>query len=223
MSVLLQENYHLFLAINHLAGRFAWLDALMIFGANLAIFLWPLLLLALWGLPQAWRSRALQAGEQAILQERRATALWVVVACVLAYLFNLGLEHLLFEPRPFVSHVVHLLITHPADASFPSDHTAVSFAVVGMLLLALPTLAAHAWNRQSRHLLRVPLILLVLALLLACGIGLARVFVGVHYPGDILGGALSGLCAAVIITILRRYLRQPTTALLAFAERLRLA
>ncbi len=48
MSVLLQANYHVFLDINHLADALSvvWLETLMIFGANLAIFFWPLLLLA---------------------------------------------------------------------------------------------------------------------------------------------------------------------------------
>lgn len=225
MSVVLQENYHLFVEINHLAGRSPWLDTLMIVGANLALFLWPLLLLALWGRPCWWRARPFQAGEQELLHERRATVLWMVGACLLAYLFNLGLEHLIFEPRPFVSHVVHLLITHPADASFPSDHAAVSFALVGMLLFSLPALRSTVGPGQRHRwcLLRVPLLLLALSLLLACWIGFARVFVGVHYPGDILGGALSGLCAAAVMTGLRRRLDRLTCALLRLAEQCRLA
>ena len=36
------------------------------------------------------------------------------------------------------------------------------------------------------------------AFVIGCMIGLARVFVGVHYPGDVLGGALDGLVAAYI-------------------------
>jgi len=43
------------------------------------------------------------------------------------------------------------------------------------------------------------------------------------YPGDILGGAIDGLIAALLITLLSRWLHQPTHAVLSFAHRLRLA
>jgi len=51
-----------------------------------------------------------------------------------------------------------------------------------------------------------------LAVLMACSIGIARVFVDVHYPLDILRGAGSGLVAAGIMIALRRLLRIPTRA-----------
>jgi undecaprenyl-diphosphatase len=155
---------------------------------------------------------------------------WSIAASVLAVAFNLGLEHLIFEPRPFVAHAVHLLIAHPADASFPSDHSAVSFAVAAMLLFTVPTLLAHAWKQrvilgglQRWRSFLLPLVLMGLAILMACSIGIARVFVGVHYPGDILGGAMSGIAAAGIVMALRRPLRVPTNALLHLAERTHLA
>lgn len=231
MSFWLQENYHLFIEINHVAGRFAWLDALMIFCANTAIFLWPFVLLLLWGRPRMWRKQPLSSGEEVIIRECRATVLWMIGACLLAYGLNLGVEHWIFEPRPFVSHVVHLLISHPADDSFPSDHTAVSFAFVGMLFFTFPLLGLQFWRRRGRvwqsqgggRALFLLLVLMICALLLACSIGLARVFVGVHYPGDILGGALSGLSAAGIATLLRSWLAIPTQAAIRFAERIRLA
>jgi undecaprenyl-diphosphatase len=68
-----------------------------------------------------------------------------------------------------------------------------------------------------------PLLLMVLAFVIACSIGVARIFVGVHYPGDVLGGAVDGLLAASVITGVWRWLRRPTDAVLLFACRLRLA
>src|ERR1700730_9204247 len=58
----------------------------------------------------------------------------------------------------------------------------------------------------------VSALLLILAFVIACTIGVARIYVGVHYPGDILGGAIDGLIAALIVTLLRRWLSQPTFA-----------
>src|SRR5579863_8507748 len=129
MSFLWQWNYSLFQVINGNAGKVPWLDALMVFCANYLIFLWPLFLLIVWGLPVRWRRSALQPGEAEVLQERRAAVLWVAIASVLAYAINLLIEQFVFEPRPFVTHKVHLLFSHVADSSFPSDHTPWSFAV----------------------------------------------------------------------------------------------
>ena len=230
MSFLLQLNYLLFQKINAPAGSHPLFDTLMIFCANSLIFCWPLLLLLVWGVPQSWRKRALRPGEAELLEQRRSVVLWVAFACVLAYAFNLLLEQFIFEPRPFISHTVHQLITHPADSSFPSDHSAWSFAVFGMLLFVLfPALSG--WQRRRAidgrqpafSSLFVPTLLLIVAFVIACTIGVARIYVGLHYPGDILGGAIDGLIAALLITLLSRWLRQPTHAVLRFAHRLRLA
>ena len=225
-----QLNYSLFQAINAPAGSHPPIDALMIFAASWLIFCWPLLLLVIWGLPLSWRKRPLYPGEAEVLQERRALVLWVAVACVLAYGLNLLIEHFLFEPRPFVGHKVHLLIAHVADDSFPSDHAAWSFAVFGMMFFAVLPYACAPLRKRPAMLhglsfvaLRAPGLLLLASLLLACLIGVARVYAGVHYPGDILGGALDGLIAAFVVTLLRWRLRQPTNAVLRFARVLHLA
>jgi undecaprenyl-diphosphatase len=80
------------------------------------------------------------------------------------------------HPRPFVGHTIHQLIPHVADASFPSDHATFAFAVAFTLLFAKR---------------RTGIVMLALAVLT----GFARVFVGVHYPGDILGAM--ALCLLV--------------------------
>ncbi len=229
MSMLFNLNYTLFQFINVQAGEHSWLDALMIFCANWLIFCWPLVLLVLWGRPFPWRKYPARSSEEMIVRERRSVVLWVGIACVLAYALNLLIEQFVFEPRPFVTHKVHLLIQHAADSSFPSDHTAWSFAVVGMLVFALLPVVQAVWSKRSnRDELRPtvffwPLLLTVLAFVIACSIGFARIFVGVHYPGDVLGGAVDGLLAASVITGIRRWLRRPTDAVLLFARRLRLA
>jgi undecaprenyl-diphosphatase len=96
---------------------------------------------------------------------------------VLAFSFGLAASALHAEKRPFQSLHVHLLITHAPGQSFPSDHATAAFA------LALATLVF-----LSR---RVGAALLAVAVL----IGFARVYCGVHYPGDILGSLLVSLLA----------------------------
>jgi len=230
ISQLLQLNYTLFQDMNVHAGTVPLLDMLMVFCANSLIFCWPLFLLLVWGRPLHRRKRTLQPGEVEMVQKRRAVVVWVGVACVLAYLLNLLLERMIFEPRPFVNHSIHLLLTHPADASFPSDHSAWSFAVVGMLLfLTLPLMVSQwrrrdqGWQKQRFGALSVPLFLLVGSMVIACTIGLARVYVGLHYPVDILGGAIDGVIAALVVTLLYNWLPQPTNAVLRFAQTLHVA
>lgn len=230
ISQLLQLNYFLFQDMNVHAGTFPLLDTLMVFCANSLIFCWPLFLLLVWGRPLNWRKRTLQPAEVEMVQKRRAVVVWVGVACTLAYLLNLLLAHIIFEPRPFVNHNIHLLLTHPADASFPSDHSAWSFAVVGMLLFLLFPLLVSQWRRRDQGwqnagfaALLVPMFLVVGAIVIASTIGLARVYVGLHYPVDILGGAIDGLIAALAVTVLCRLLSQPTNAVLRFAQALHVA
>jgi undecaprenyl-diphosphatase len=133
------------------------------------------------------------------------------VGVALALSLNILLGTLIFEPRPFISHptAVHKLIAHPADASFPSDHEAVSMAIaLALVVYALWLLARIARERaevsQYRNANLTPteagslrraapaLVAATLAVVFAVVIGFSRVFVGVHYPVDIVGGAVCG-------------------------------
>lgn len=109
---------------------------------------------------------------------RRRTA---VLRAALAALLSGPMVELMnafyFRPRPFADHEVHLLFYHPSDSSFPSNAAVVTWAIAGAL--------AEGDRRVGR-----------MAMALAAGIGLARVYGGVHYPLDVAAGALLGLALA---------------------------
>lgn len=84
------------------------------------------------------------------------------------------------RPRPFVAGIGFGWIPHAATSSFPSDHLTVQWAVAGVLVL----------NRRTR-LWGVALALLGLPM------AWARVYLGDHYLGDMLGAAVMGLLAAL--------------------------
>lgn len=89
---------------------------------------------------------------------------------------NVFLKHLVARSRPFdVIAALHPLISKPTDYSFPSGHTACSFAVGFLLFRKLP------------KKFDIP------CLLLAILIGFSRIYVGVHYPSDVIAGAVSGI------------------------------
>jgi len=109
-----------------------------------------------------------------------------VVAAALSALLALAVAHLISgmwdRPRPFEAHHVQLFIAPSGDPSFPSDHATGAFAIAVALLLR---------NRSVGWL----------AIAMAAVISISRVAVGVHYPSDILGGALIGALAALALWV----------------------
>ena len=88
---------------------------------------------------------------------------------------NLALKHLVARPRPFaLIPALRPLVELPKDFSFPSGHTSASFAAALSYLRVAPGKPA------------------VLAVVLAALIAFSRLYVGVHYPTDVLGGFLLG-------------------------------
>jgi undecaprenyl-diphosphatase len=89
------------------------------------------------------------------------------------------------RPRPYLAHHVTLLITHSPDTSFPSDHATLGFAVGAML-----------WGFNRRAAISIFVVSVIMSF--------ARVFVGAHYPSDLLGGAALGVATSVIVSAFSR-------------------
>ena len=165
-------DLQLFQLINNLAGRYALLDGLarLLVNEYFLTTTMALILVIFWVEGQDRDQR--ERNQSAIL--RALIALFV--ANIILKLCNL----LYFRPRPFVNHQVNLLFYHPTDSSFPSNPATVGFSVATAIWLC---------NR------RLGALLLVLATLF----GLSRIYCGVHYPLDIIAGALLGGLSAYVV------------------------
>jgi len=78
------------------------------------------------------------------------------------------------RPRPFVENHINSLLTHPASSSFPSGHAAFFFGLSTIV---------YFYNKKAGYLFFFASFL----------ISISRVFVGIHWPSDILAGAAIGL------------------------------
>ncbi|MDD3229498.1 MAG: phosphatase PAP2 family protein [Oscillospiraceae bacterium] len=124
-----------------------------------------------------------------LLARTRRTGVTLLLAiCIEVLLCNIILKPLVARQRPFILNpAFHLLISVPQDYSFPSGHAAVSFACASVL-----------WIYRSRW--RFP------AAVLAFIIAFSRLYLYVHFPTDVLAGAMIGIMAgAISCRILSRF------------------
>ena len=125
-----------------------------------------------------------------LLWRRWGDLFMTVLSVAVADLSATALKALIDRPRPpFRYAEPKPLVAVPNDGSFPSGHAATSFAAATMLSFASPRLAPFLF-------------------LLAAAIGFSRVYVGVHYPLDVVGGAALGVLVATSLRLLVRARRR---------------
>ncbi|MBI0330902.1 phosphatase PAP2 family protein [Burkholderia plantarii] len=118
------------------------------------------------------------AGTRAV----RRAAIAAAVSAGLALLFAQVMSSGWYSPRPFALGIGRQLIAHAPDSAFPSHHMAFIWSVAARLWLSRTTRALGAATAID-------------ALLVAW----ARVYAGVHWPLDMVGGALTGSVAALLV------------------------
>jgi undecaprenyl-diphosphatase len=144
-----------------------------------------------------WVKGVLIAAAGAVADWRRRprgvpwSALLATAALIVASLAAGALKDVAGRVRPALAEPgVTALVGLPGDASMPSGHAATAAAAAGVVALLHPRL-------------RLPLAALVAA------IALSRVYLGVHYPSDVLAGAALGLAIAwAVVALARRAVRR---------------
>lgn len=114
--------------------------------------------------------------------ERKRSSLNAGLSVLLGMLTSYVISLFYYHSRPFVDNLGTQLVAHAPDSSFPSDHTTFIFSIAVMLV----------FNKSSRTIGCVLLILSFIS-------GLSRVFVGVHFPLDILGAILVAVFSSVAV------------------------
>jgi len=117
-------------------------------------------------------------------------ALYSGYSAILGILVNFLITSFYYHPRPFMLHLGKLLIPHPPETSFPSDHTTFMLSIAFMLI----------YFRETR------ISGIVLSLFGLIG-GLARVFCGIHFPLDIIGSLIVSLVVSFVVYSLKDKLK----------------
>ncbi|MBJ6639307.1 phosphatase PAP2 family protein [Streptomyces sp. DHE7-1] len=152
-----------------------WFDRVMEFVGEYGLLV-AMVLLVLW----CWWSVRRRGGEEAAPSV--AALVWAPLAAGIAVLVNVPIRGFVERPRPFVDHRgLDVLVSGKTDFSFVSDHATITMALGVGLFVA---------NR------RFGLAGIGLALLE----GFCRVYMGVHYPTDVVGGFALGTAVALLLS-----------------------
>ena len=151
-------NLYFFEIINGLAYKSVLMDKMMIGISNYLPYVFMATLVCMYLYGFYKESKIL-----------RRTAIDIVTMTIIDMLLSFVIGYIYPEARPFVGHNVNQLIQHVPNSSFPSNHA------LGTMAIALGLIAPYRTCG-------------IVFACLAIVVGVSRVYVGVHYPIDILGG-----------------------------------
>lgn len=180
MNNILAWDKSTFLTIHQLAGQSSLLDAFGVFLAHGLIFI-MVGMVVIFAVIRAIRTH----GPNFARMRNAAHILFIsAFSAISAYGVKVLMSVILFRPRPYLalSNITPLLLP-VSNHAFPSGHASVAFAM-----------AMTVWWYSKKWG--------SLMLVLAAFVSFGRVFVGVHYPIDVIIGAFSGMLFAVLIASL---------------------
>ncbi|MEP6851046.1 MAG: phosphatase PAP2 family protein [bacterium] len=156
----------IFLDVNAFSRHTGWLHTPVTDFAKYGVVLFGLLLVI--GLLHSRRGTA----------GTLAAAVWAAIGVLIAVGVNQLVVHAVHRARPYTGHPsVLVLVARSADLSFPSDHAVMAGATATGLVLV--------WRRLG-----------LIAAVAAAVMAFARVYVGAHYPGDVVAGLILGAVVA---------------------------
>jgi undecaprenyl-diphosphatase len=180
----LSWSHKLFFKINSLIGRSRLLDSFSYFCAHVLIYILGAAVL-IWGV------FVLAAVDQsAFIMMIKLLLITIATGILISYTIAIFWKH----PRPIIEfpEIKKLLSTSETWKSFPSDHTMISF------IFAFVVCSVGA-----------PIVLCIVFLVLALMVAVGRVFVGVHYPRDIVGGLILASIVVYFSPWILEFMAQP--------------
>ena len=177
---IIELDQQLFLFINGFVGNSDFIDNIARTTVN-EYFVPTLLSLILLGIWFYWdASKRRDVNQKSVVVS--------VIAVGFASLVIVSLMNYFFDrPRPFDVLETNLLFYKPTDPSFPSNSTVVAFSLATSAFLA---------NKKVG----------IIALILSAFYGLTRIFVGIHFPLDVLTGAIIGILAVFVLSRFKFFL-----------------
>ncbi|CAL9527628.1 Undecaprenyl-diphosphatase BcrC [Streptomyces sp. enrichment culture] len=154
-----------------------WFDRVMEYVGEYGLLL-AVVLLVLW----CWWTGRRRAGSAEEAASSVAALVWAPLAAGVAVLVNVPIRGFVERPRPFLEHEgLEVLVTGKTDYSFVSDHATITMAIAVGLFVA---------NRKFG----------LVGIGLALFEGFCRVYMGVHYPTDVVGGFALGTAVALLLS-----------------------
>src|SRR5436853_5233522 len=163
-------DYRVYYAINQVVNHHPWLGRDLSALENWAVPIFAVATFALWLFARPGGNRKWKLASACAL-----------ASAALALLINQLIATIWHRQRPFASHPsAHVWGARSHDPSFPSDHASAAFAIA---------FAVFLFDRVAGSIF----------LAAAAVIGVGRVFIGAHYPVDVLAGCLVGLASALLL------------------------
>lgn len=164
-------NMELFGLINNLANKNGVLDGIMIFFSNYEPYIFMAVIVIVFIL-----------GIKQKRFEYRKIAFSTVVITIINLIINLIIRSIFHVDRPFIHNKVNLLVPHDTASSFPSNHA------TGTMSIAL-------------GLGKYNIILEIIMTILSIIVGFSRVYVGNHYPADVIGAYVIAFATSYIYNL----------------------